>query len=106
MTKTLLNLRDVGHAYGLKIVLEDIDLTLEAGQVLALVGPSGCGKTTLLHLCAGLLNCQSGRLDNQFVRPAVMFQQPRLLPWKTTHDNIALGLKAAGVGRHQRQASA
>ena len=43
MNKALLNLRDVGHAYGLKTVLEDIDLTLEAGQVLALVGPSGCG---------------------------------------------------------------
>ena len=106
MTKALLKLRDVGHAYGLKSVLEDINLTLEAGQVLALVGPSGCGKTTLLHLSAGLLNCQSGQLDNHFVRPAVMFQQPRLLPWKTTRDNIALGLKAAGIPRRERLANA
>ncbi len=106
MTKALLNLHDVGHAYGLKSVLDGVNLSLEAGQVLALVGPSGCGKTTLLHLCAGLLNCQSGRLDNHFFRPAVMFQQPRLLPWKTTRDNIALGLKAAGVPRRERLASA
>ena len=105
MNQARLNLRDVSHAYGLKTVLEGIDLQLEAGRILALVGPSGCGKTTLLHLCAGLLNCQSGQLDNRFARPAVMFQQPRLLPWKTTRDNIALGLKAAGVSRHQRQAS-
>ena len=106
MNQALLKLRDVGHAYGLKSVLEDINLTLEAGQVLALVGPSGCGKTTLLHLSAGLLNCQRGRLDNHFVRPAVMFQQPRLLPWKTTRDNIALGLKAAGIPRRERLANA
>ena len=105
MNKVLLSLRDVGHAYGLKTVLEDINLTLAGGRILALVGPSGCGKTTLLHLCAGLLNCQNGQLENHFARPAVMFQQPRLLPWKTTHDNIALGLKAAGIGRHERQAS-
>ena len=97
-----LSLAGLGHAYALKTVLEDIDLTLEAGRVMALVGPSGCGKTTLLHLCAGLLAVQRGKLDNGFARPAVMFQQPRLLPWKTTRDNIALGLKAEGVPSIER----
>lgn len=94
-----LRLSGVTHAYALRTVLEDITLELPAGRILALVGPSGCGKTTLLHLAAGLLPLQEGVLDNRFHRPAVMFQQPRLLPWKTTRDNIALGLKAAGV-RH------
>ena len=61
--------------------------------------PSGCGKTTLLHLCAGLLDLQEGRLDNAFANPALMFQQPRLLPWQTTADNIALGLRAQGMAR-------
>jgi NitT/TauT family transport system ATP-binding protein len=98
-----LMLRGVAHAYALKPILEDIDLSLDGGRVLALVGPSGCGKTTLLHLCAGLLTCQTGTLDNGFARPAVMFQQPRLLPWKTTRDNIALGLKAAGLPRAEWQ---
>lgn len=94
-----LRLTGVAHAYALKPVLEDIDLVLEPGRILALVGPSGCGKTTLLHLCAGLLGCRTGTLDNRFAHPAVMFQQPRLLPWKTACDNIALGLKARGVAR-------
>jgi NitT/TauT family transport system ATP-binding protein len=76
-----------------------VGLALSPGGVLALVGPSGCGKTTLLHLCAGLLDVQEGRLENSFATPALMFQQPRLLPWQTTADNIALGLRAQGMAR-------
>ncbi|MBV2234939.1 MAG: ABC transporter ATP-binding protein [Sterolibacterium sp.] len=98
-----LQLTAVSHAYALRSVLENIRLSLPAGRTLALVGPSGCGKTTLLHLCAGLLTLQEGQLNNDFQRPSVMFQQPRLLPWKTTLDNIALGLKASGASKIQRQ---
>ncbi len=94
-----MHLSGVAHAYAIKKVIEDIDLELPTGRVLALVGPSGCGKTTLLHLAAGLLTLRTGTLDNSFRNPAVMFQQPRLLPWKTTRDNIALGLKAAGLAQ-------
>lgn len=100
-----LQVRALRHAYGPTVVLEGIDFVLPAGGILALVGPSGCGKTTLLHLCAGLLACQEGQIvPPQSARPsAVMFQQPRLLPWMTTRDNIALGLKAQGQPRRLRQ---
>lgn len=98
-----LQLQGVSHAYGLDTVLDGIALRLEAGRTLALVGPSGCGKTTLLHLCAGLLTLQSGRIDNPFDQTAMVFQQPRLLPWLRVRDNIALGLKARGVERAQRR---
>ena len=99
-----LEIRNLSHSYPPRTVLEDIAFTVPAGRTVALVGPSGCGKTTLLHLCAGLLTVQKGQLDNAFQRPAVMFQQPRLLPWKTTHDNIALGLQAQGIPLTQRLA--
>ncbi len=92
-------LQNVRHSYALTEVLGGVGLALAPGHVLALVGPSGCGKTTLLHLCAGLLDLQEGRLENSFGNPALMFQQPRLLPWQTTADNIALGLRAQGMAR-------
>src|SRR5690606_24499775 len=97
-----LHVHGVSHAYALRTVLEDIELTLDAGRTMALVGPSGCGKTTLLHVCAGLLTRQQGHIHNSFERSAMMFQQPRLLPWKSARENIALGLKAQGVPRLER----
>ncbi|WP_261379431.1 ABC transporter ATP-binding protein [Denitratisoma sp. DHT3] len=96
----------VAHRFGYQRVLEDIDLTVAAGEAVALVGPSGCGKTTLLNLVAGLLQPWEGRVECHFERLAMMFQQPRLLPWKRTRDNIALGLKAAGQPRADRHATA
>lgn len=93
----------LGHRYALSEVLTDIDLDLNAGESVALVGPSGCGKTTLLHLIAGLERPSAGRIDNGFANPAYVFQQPRLLPWKTALDNIALGLKARGLPCVERE---
>ena len=92
-------LQEVRHSYALTEVLGGVSLALAPAGVLALAGPSGCGKTTLLHLCAGLLTLQAGQLHNRFANPALMFQQPRLLPWQTCADNIALGLRARGAPR-------
>lgn len=92
-------------------VLRDVSLTVQPGEVLAILGTSGCGKSTLLRIAGGLDSPTTGgvRIDGSWVsgidaRCAVGFQEPRLLPWRTITDNVALGLpdgttRDAGRGR-------
>ncbi|GFE64656.1 ABC transporter ATP-binding protein [Litoreibacter roseus] len=81
-----------------------LDLMLKAGQTTALVGPSGCGKSTVLRMIAGLEDPTTGTVQIGTETPKALarrgavsmaFQDPSLLPWRTLHSNIALGLKLA-----------
>lgn len=101
-----LYVRHLYHSYGLTEVLADVGLDLHAGETLALVGPSGCGKSTLLHIVAGLLTPSEAIIQSTFRGVSCVFQEPRLLPWKTALDNVALGLKALGVPRQARRRQA
>lgn len=90
--------------------LHDIDLSIAEGQFVSLVGASGCGKSTLLRLVDGLIAPTSGhvRLDGRAVtKPgtdrAFVFQQDRLLPWRTIERNVILGLEFQGIARKQRR---
>lgn len=75
-------------------VFDDLGFTLAAGEVLGLVGASGCGKSTLLRIVAGLERADEGVVQTANAqRPGIVFQRPRLLPWLTVRDNIALGLR-------------
>ncbi len=94
-----LEVTKLNHHFGFTEILRDINFTLEKGQVLSVVGPSGGGKTTLLHLCAGLLDVEEGIVANTFASASFAFQEGRLLPWKNTIDNIALGLLAKGIDK-------
>ncbi|WIY74837.1 ABC transporter ATP-binding protein [Streptomyces anulatus] len=78
-------------------VIDDLDLTLRAGEFTALLGRSGCGKSTLLRVLAGLDREISGTVLVPR-RRAVAFQAPRLMPWKRVWRNVLLGLP----GKHER----
>jgi sulfonate transport system ATP-binding protein len=88
--------------YGEVKVLEDLDLHIQAGEFVAVVGRSGCGKSTLLRLIAQLEKASYGEIKFQSARHfregitnadiRVMFQDPRLLPWKSVLQNVQLGL--------------
>lgn len=97
-----LEIEGLEHAYLGRSVLKGIDLAVARGEIVALVGPSGCGKSTLAHVAAGLLEPKSGRIGRGYVRHAMIFQEPVLLPWATAADNIAFSLKLARVPRRQR----
>ncbi|MFF4430575.1 ABC transporter ATP-binding protein [Streptomyces sp. NPDC001513] len=98
-----LALSDVRLGHRGHVVLDGVDLTVEAGEVLAVVGPSGCGKSTLLRTLAGLLPPLDGVVeqDGAPVRGpdadrALVFQDDALLPWRTVRANIELPL---AIGR-------
>ena len=80
--------------------LDRVSLNIRDGEFVCIVGPSGCGKTTFLNIVAGLLPQDGGRIEiagNLARGPgrdrAVVFQQARLLPWRTTFDNVMYGMQ-------------
>jgi NitT/TauT family transport system ATP-binding protein len=82
-------------------VLGRIDLTLGRREIVALVGPSGCGKTTLLRIVGGLDADFQGTLDwRGAARPRIgtVFQEPRLLPWRTVRQNLLLAQRIENAG--------
>ena len=98
-------LRGVGKRYGERVVLNGFDLAIERGSFVSIVGRSGCGKSTLLRLIAGLEIADEGAVERRGANGAVldtriMFQDARLLPWKTVLQNVMLGL---GLGRGARE---
>jgi taurine transport system ATP-binding protein len=103
-----LRINSVEHRYGDVTALGPVDLEVEPGAFLVLVGASGCGKSTLLRLIAGFETPTSGEVKvagqapTPGVTAGVVFQQPRLFPWRTVGGNVELALKYAGVPRERR----
>jgi NitT/TauT family transport system ATP-binding protein len=97
-----LRLDGVGHAYLGRTVLDGVSLEIARGECVALVGPSGSGKSTLLQIAANLINPLRGRVSRDYVRHAMVFQEPRLLPWRTAGGNIAYALARCGVSGRTR----
>ena len=88
----MLKLTGISHYYGDHPVLRRQNLILQPGRRIARMGPSGCGKTTLLRIAMGLLKPTEGTVENTFSKTTAVFQEPRLLPWRTALENVNLVL--------------
>ena len=115
----LLSATSITRTYGSTPALRGVDLTIDAGEIVAVTGPSGCGKSTLLHCLAGILRADSGSviyreqdigLWTEAARSrlrrtdfGVLFQFGQLVPELTAVENVALPLLLAGSGRREAQ---
>ena len=115
ITTPLVTVRNCRQAYHKEVgadlvVLDDVNLTLQEGEIVALLGRSGSGKSTLLRIVAGLLKPTSGEVNwrgNPLKGPApgvaMVFQSFALFPWLTVQENVEQGLEALGVKRDDRE---
>ncbi len=97
----MIQCKNITVRYGEKTVLDRFSLDLPERGITALSGPSGCGKTTLLRVLAGLQAAESGRITAP-VRRVLLFQEDRLLPWRTAAQHIADVLPRARRGEVSR----
>lgn len=110
VTKTFTRQDDRGDF----VAVEDLSLSVRAGELVALLGRTGCGKSTLFNMIGGLLQQSSGKVVVQGHDPfqefnwyrgkiSIVFQNDRLLPWRTAIENVELGLEFIGVRRDERR---
>lgn len=95
-----------GHGKRAMTALEDVSLEMARGEFVCVLGASGCGKSTLLSLIAGLDRVTSGAIEIADGRPAVMFQEPALLPWLTVRRNVELPMRIHNLDPDQRSQTA
>ncbi len=112
----MLELRQISHWYGQRLLLNAVSMQVRAGEIMALLGPSGSGKSTLLSVIAGLQEPQAGQVwfDGQDIttmppeqrRFALMFQDFALFAHLNVQDNVAFGLIEQRIPRHEARAQA
>ena len=90
----VVELRGLSKQFGGREIFSGLDISVRAGEVVAILGPSGCGKSTILRCIAGLIKPDAGWMycsgETGFV-----FQEPRLFPWLRVRENVAFGARTA-----------
>lgn len=103
---------NLSASYGTgETVFSDVDMKIEPGEFVCILGPSGCGKSTLLSILSGLKEPTGGSVEiggsgvgtDNGPRMGFVFQDPRLLPWRTVSENIQFALKSAGVPKESHR---
>lgn len=108
----VIELRQVDKHFGRQEVLKAISFSVYPGEIVALLGASGCGKSTLLNIISGLLPADGGDIAlqgepvaqfSQWRQVAYLFQEDRLLPWRTVRQNVNFALENSSLSRAERQ---
>lgn len=109
--EALVTVDDVSIGYSEKVAVEKVDLSVQPGEFVSIIGPSGCGKSTLLHLLSGLNEPLRGRVSVRGVdstgsmggalKVGYVFQDHRLLPWRTVAQNLDIAMKNAAVPQEE-----
>jgi NitT/TauT family transport system ATP-binding protein len=116
----ILNLRNVSKVFGSPDngsdqvrAVDEVSLSVQAGEFFSIIGPSGCGKSTLLRVIGGLLSASAGEVtvgSEKVTGPhhwlGMVFQEESTFPWRTTLGNVEFGLEMRGVGQEQRRIKA
>lgn len=98
-----LKLININKSYDGLSIFEDFNIEFQEGKISCILGPSGCGKTTLLNIIGGLIKIDSGTMEGFDGKSfSYIFQEPRLLPWKTVEDNIDFVLSRE-LSYHERK---
>ncbi len=96
---SLIEFQNINKTYGSFEVIKDLSFAINHNDIVGVLGSSGVGKSTILKLIAGLEKPTSGKLINNTKKVGYVFQEPRLLPWKTTIENVMLPLTVSGKSK-------
>jgi len=102
----MITFEHVSKAFDSLKVLDDLSLHIAADQIVGVVGPSGVGKTTILKLITGIVLPDAGTVRVAEGSVGYVFQEPRLLPWRTALDNVAAPLRAQGLDKKEARSAA
>ncbi|MBT9162723.1 MAG: Sulfate/thiosulfate import ATP-binding protein CysA [Dehalococcoidia bacterium] len=95
----MIEFKGVSKSFNGRRVLTDLSFCIAADQIMGIIGPSGSGKTTILRLITGALKPDTGEVLVGSGKIGYVFQDPRLLLWRTAADNIGLAMRAQGVAK-------